>query len=634
MFYKTLGLPNLEYLTFMQFTRKRQNRINWNSGQLFEILVKDWIGYLIFAFREKIPIEVEGFFKQQVARLTIQSNDIGHVSYLFSRNKWAISLQNFAQFHMWQFYQDLFFSWRKSDFLRKISRENWIWLNNVWLVNKDQFFSKVQNVLSNIQYDSTRSSFVQVTDSSQLKGSSNQSRDHFDPISNEDLEYHTLINQREIQQLKEGSILWDPFLKQTWDSGAGKWEVGRGEDTRKSFTDHLFATLKQKGVFAFRDDKKLEKGKPISPELSKAIEGSLFAIVILSKNYASSTWCLDELVKIMECSKKMGLIVLPIFYDLDPSVVWKQTGTYAQAFDEHEIRFQENIENTRGEPEKEFIQDIVKMISHKLSYAFPRDTKGLVGVDSQVKELMSRLAIGSNDVCIIGVWGMGGIGKTTLTKAVYWKVFIEFEGGCFITNIREVSDRFGLLPLQQKLICDILMEENVTIRDVDEGVLMIKNRESMRNPKYIVATLSIVIPESAIFSYKFARIGSHHLWLLYFHPEYFDGNARAVLSQIEENKLIQMEVRFEDCDNPCLEVKKCGFQMVYEQDIEDIREMMAPHRKSCSISPYEGSEAQHDFDNSMVVKEGSKIKQSRDNYNGAGHSGEGSSNDVPKRIQR
>ena len=65
--------------------------------------------------------------------------------------------------------------------------------------------------------------------------------------------------------------------------------------------------------------------------------------------------------------------------------------------------------------------------------------------------------------------------------------------------------------------------------------------------------------------------------------------------------------------------------MVYEQDIEDIREMMAPH----SISPYEGSDAQHDFDNSMVVKEGSKIKRSHDNYNVAGPNGEGISNDVP-----
>jgi hypothetical protein len=169
----------------------------------------------MFAFHEKIPIEAEVFFKQQGAGSTIQSNEIEHVSHLFSRNKWA--MQNCAQFHMWQFRQDLFFSWGKnpheSDFLKNISRENW--LDNVWLVNKDRFFSKVRNVSSNIQYDSTRSSFVQVTDSSQLKGSSDQSRDRFDSISNEDSEYHTLINQREIQQLKARSILWDPSFLQT-----------------------------------------------------------------------------------------------------------------------------------------------------------------------------------------------------------------------------------------------------------------------------------------------------------------------------------------------------------------------------------------------------------------------------------
>nr|YP_009651978.1 hypothetical chloroplast RF21 [Chimonanthus nitens]YP_009651995.1 hypothetical chloroplast RF21 [Chimonanthus nitens]YP_010481904.1 hypothetical chloroplast RF21 [Chimonanthus salicifolius]YP_010481921.1 hypothetical chloroplast RF21 [Chimonanthus salicifolius]YP_010481988.1 hypothetical chloroplast RF21 [Chimonanthus zhejiangensis]YP_010482005.1 hypothetical chloroplast RF21 [Chimonanthus zhejiangensis]UDY67956.1 hypothetical chloroplast RF21 [Chimonanthus grammatus]QCY72707.1 hypothetic len=199
--------------------RKKRNIINLNSGQLFEILVKHLICYLMSAFREKRPIEVEGFFKQQGAEATIQSNDIEHVSHLFSRNKRGISLQNCAQFHMWQFRQDLFVSWGKNrhelDFLRNVSRENLIWLDNVWLVNKDRFFSKVRNVSSNIQYDSTRSIFVQVTDSSQLKGSSDQSRDPFDSISNEDSEYHTLINQTEIQQLKERSILWGPSFLQT-----------------------------------------------------------------------------------------------------------------------------------------------------------------------------------------------------------------------------------------------------------------------------------------------------------------------------------------------------------------------------------------------------------------------------------
>ncbi|KAL2904047.1 Protein Ycf2 [Bienertia sinuspersici] len=111
--------------------------------------------------------------------------------------------------HDWELFDCL------SLFLRNVSRENWIWLDNVWLVNKDRFFSKVRNVSSNIQYDSIRSSFVQVTDSSQLKESSDQSRDHLDSISNADSEYHTLINKREIQQLKERSILRDPSFLQT-----------------------------------------------------------------------------------------------------------------------------------------------------------------------------------------------------------------------------------------------------------------------------------------------------------------------------------------------------------------------------------------------------------------------------------
>ena len=127
-------------------------------------------------------------------------------------------------------------------------------------------------------------------------------------------------------------------------SSSRKWKHDvflsfRGEDTCKNFTNHLYAILKQKSIITFRADKNLKRGEPISPELLKAIEESMFAIVILSKNYASSTWCLDELVKIMECKKKkkkMEQIVLPIFYNVDLSKMRKQVGIYAQAFDEYE----------------------------------------------------------------------------------------------------------------------------------------------------------------------------------------------------------------------------------------------------------------------------------------------------------
>ena len=121
----------------------------------------------------------------------------------------------------------------------------------------------------------------------------------------------------------------------------------RGEDTRNSFTDHIYVALKQKGIEVFRDEEKLETGKSIAPTLLKAIEESRFAVVILSGNYASSTWCLDELVKIIECMKEKKMIIFPIFYDVDPSDVRKQTGTFAQAFAKHNKCFKDCIEKVQ-----------------------------------------------------------------------------------------------------------------------------------------------------------------------------------------------------------------------------------------------------------------------------------------------
>jgi len=93
----------------------------------------------------------------------------------------------------------------------------------------------------------------------------------------------------------------------------------RGEDTRRNFVSHLYSALKDSGVNAFLDDEKLDKGGDLKSELLHAIEGSQITIVVFSQNYIHSTWCLDELHKIMECNAFRGQVVMPVFYDIGPS---------------------------------------------------------------------------------------------------------------------------------------------------------------------------------------------------------------------------------------------------------------------------------------------------------------------------
>lgn len=112
----------------------------------------------------------------------------------------------------------------------------------------------------------------------------------------------------------------------------------RGEDTRYTFTSHLYSALTRLQIKTYIDNE-LERGDEISPSLLKAIDVAKVSVIVFSENYASSKWCLDELVKIMGCRNKNGQIIVPIFYHIDPTHVRNQTGSYAHAFAKHEQRF-------------------------------------------------------------------------------------------------------------------------------------------------------------------------------------------------------------------------------------------------------------------------------------------------------
>lgn len=124
----------------------------------------------------------------------------------------------------------------------------------------------------------------------------------------------------------------------------------RGEDVREGFLSHLYESLVKSGIYTFRDDDELKRGENISPALLKAIETSKILLVVLSKNYASSAWCLDELVHIMKCHEiDSGQMVFPVFYNVEPSDIRRQTGSFGESFVKHESRYPESkLQKWRG----------------------------------------------------------------------------------------------------------------------------------------------------------------------------------------------------------------------------------------------------------------------------------------------
>ncbi|XP_060674532.1 disease resistance protein RLM3-like [Ziziphus jujuba] len=179
----------------------------------------------------------------------------------------------------------------------------------------------------------------------------------------------------------------------------------RGEDTRNTFASYLYAALSAKHISTFMDHE-LERGDKISPTLSKAIEESKISVIIFSENYASSTWCLDELVQILECKKTREQIVIPIFYYIDPSVVQKQSGSYGVSLADLEERFRDRMEkvhqwraalteasNLSGldsrefRPENKLVQKIVEDISKKL-FRYPSSNVHMngqhIGIEKKV----------------------------------------------------------------------------------------------------------------------------------------------------------------------------------------------------------------------------------------------------------
>ncbi|XP_068342672.1 TMV resistance protein N-like [Pyrus communis] len=301
----------------------------------------------------------------------------------------------------------------------------------------------------------------------------------------------------------------------------------RGEDTRTNFTDHFYKALEDKAITTFID-RQLKRGEEISSALLEAIEESRMSIIVFSENYASSRWCLDELVHIFECRKSRQQIVWPVFYKVDPSDVRKQTSNFGDAFTKLKCKFEDNKEKIltwtsalrdaanlsgytfkEGEYEATFISQIVKEI---LVLGLQRTLLDVanypVGMESRVEKVNELLDVGGNDPCVVGIWGASGIGKTTVAKTVYNAIAYKFEGSCFLADVGETFTQYGgLLKLQNILVSEISGSEWKVVNP-HRGISLIKEQFRRKKILLILDDVDDLVQLNNLVRFKWLSEGS------------------------------------------------------------------------------------------------------------------------------
>ncbi|PPD74273.1 hypothetical protein GOBAR_DD28797 [Gossypium barbadense] len=243
-----------------------------------------------------------------------------------------------------------------------------------------------------------------------------------------------------------------------------------GEDTRLNFSNHLVNALEKVGINVFPDNETLKKGEKLPPTYSRTISASNLSILVVSKAYASSKSCLGELSDIMDRKHNPNdkHIVLPVFYHVDPSDVRNSGGHFKTSFEDHESeqpadRVQQwktafaevgklkgwHIEGGKFDrPETEYIKDIVEYVIKKFTnIGFESASEELVGIEYQKNAILKLIK--QKDCRVIGLWGMGGEGKSTLAEAESLRN--KFLSGLLKSNVDIGTPSIGSTLTQERL---------------------------------------------------------------------------------------------------------------------------------------------------------------------------------------
>ncbi|CAN0920429.1 Disease resistance-like protein DSC1 [Linum grandiflorum] len=297
---------------------------------------------------------------------------------------------------------------------------------------------------------------------------------------------------------------------------SGEWEYDvflcfRG-DTRNNFMSHLEQAMRAKKIRVFVDTM-LQVTQDIG-ELLQILTRTAVSVVIFSGKFADSSWCLDEVYTIAQSVENLGHRAIPVFYNVDWTTVvgdyhwfddfkavflscfrscfFPQATLYAKTIaglDDTQARKDEWIGSLKAVAlrtestsatfpvEAELVEEVVaKVLTALASMSSGIEFNKLVGIDSRVSDVEQLLAMDEHDIIrIVGFWGMGGLGKSTLARTCYERLKRlnkEEMSFHFIDKINESCDggkRHLVEGLVQQLYSAMLSENHLTRRDVNVG---------------------------------------------------------------------------------------------------------------------------------------------------------------------
>nr|BAX73944.1 TIR-NBS-LRR class disease resistance protein family [Arabidopsis thaliana] len=278
-----------------------------------------------------------------------------------------------------------------------------------------------------------------------------------------------------------------------------------GKDVRVTFRSHFLKELDRKLISAFRDNE-IERSHSLWPDLEQAIKDSRIAVVVFSKNYASSSWCLNELLEIVNCNDK---IIIPVFYGVDPSQVRYQIGEFGSIFEKTCKRQTEEVKNqwkkaltdvanmlgfdsAKWDDEAKMIEEIANDVLGKLLLTSSTDSaENSIGIEDHIANMSVLLQLEAEEVRMVGIWGSSGIGKTTIARALFNQLsrhfpVSKFIDRAFVSNCRETykganpDDPNMKLHLQGCFLSEILGKKDIKIGHL--GAL----RERLKHHKTLI----------------------------------------------------------------------------------------------------------------------------------------------------